>query len=51
MADLELETAETVVFDGAAAPFDEFVLGNRQPTDIGIIGLEPLDGGAAKQLP
>ena len=47
MADLELEAAETVVLDGAQAFFDETILGNRQPADIGIVGLELLLRGAA----
>ena len=47
MADFELEAAETAVLDGAQAFFDETILGNRQPADIGIVSLELLLRGAA----
>jgi hypothetical protein len=51
MADLELEPAEPVVFDGVATFLDERLLGDERPADIGIVGFEALLGRPAEQSP
>ena len=51
MADLELQATEAVMLDGAPALVHQRVLGDRQPADIGVVGLQARLRRAAEQLP
>ncbi len=51
MADLDLYAVEAVAFDRLAAPLDELVLRDREPADIGVVGLQPRLAGAAEPVP
>ena len=51
MADLEFQAPEAVMLYGSPTFGHQVVLGDRKPTDVGVIGFELFLGGAAEQLP
>jgi hypothetical protein len=51
MADFDLQTAKAIVLDRSLAAIDQLVLGNGEPTDIGVVGFESLGRGTAQKLP
>jgi hypothetical protein len=40
MADLDLDAVEAVALDRHAGAFDQLVLRDREPADIGVVGFE-----------
>ena len=49
--DLDLDPAEAVDFGRAPAAVDQRLVRQRQPADVGVVRLQPVAHGTAKQMP